>query len=327
MKPPVDDVTTFMKHHIVSTLLATSIALSSSIVFAQSSNAAIAESAFTRGKELMAEGKPAEACPKFEESHRLDPSVGALLNLGRCYEQLGKTASAWVRYKEAATLARSVGQTDRETVARDFAKALEPKLSRVRIDATKRVDGMKVLRNGEEIGLALLGDPLPVDPGKHKVEVTAPGFEPWSTEVELGKEADLKTVLIPELKAAQSGGNGGSSGAGTLRTAAFVVAGVGVGALGVGGVFGGLAIKEKGAADPLCPNKSCNEEGFTHIETAQSRALASSISIGIGAAAVATSVVLFIVSRPSGTKSSTEKAWFVPTVGPQNAGVMVVGHF
>lgn len=316
-----------MKHHIVSTLLATSIAISSSIALAQSSNAAIAESAFTRGKELMAEGKPAEACPKFEESHRLDPSVGALLNLGRCYEQLGRTASAWVRYKEAATLARSVGQTDREGVARDFAKALEPKLSRVRIDATKRVDGMRVKRNGEEIGLALLGDPLPVDPGPHKIEVTAPGYEPWTKEVEIGKEADLKTVLIPELKAAPGQGAGGSSWPGPLRTTAFVVAGVGVGALGVGGVFGGLAMTEKDAADPLCPNKSCNAEGFAHIETAQSRALVSSISVGVGAAAVATSVVLFIISRPSGAKTTQEKAWFVPTVGPQNAGAMVVGRF
>lgn len=314
------------KSHFLALVFVGSLLSASAPVLAQSSNAAIAETAFTRGKELMAEGKPAEACPKFEESHRLDPSVGALLNLGRCYEQLGRTASAWVRYKEAATLARSLGQTERETVARDFAKGLEPKLSRIRIEATKRVDGMRITRNGEEVGLALLGDPLPVDPGKLEIQVVAKGYAPWSTHVEIGKEADLKSVLIPELKVAQEARAEGSSPGG-MRTAAFIAAGVSLGAFGLGGVFGGLAIKEKGDADPLCPNKACSAEGFAHIETAQSRAVVSTVALGLGAAAVGTSVVLFIISRPSSAKTSSEKAWFVPTVGPQGGGAMVVGRF
>ena len=216
-----------MKKRFISLLFVSSLGLVPAVAWGQSSNAAIAEMAFTRGKELMAEGKPGEACPKFEESHRLDPSVGALLNLGRCYEQLGRTASAWVRYKEAATLARSLGQTERETVARDQAKTLEPKLSRVRIEATKRIEGMRITSNGEEVGTALLGDPLPVDPGKLKIEVTAHGYTPWSTELEIGKEADLKSVLIPELKLTV-GQPKPDPGAGPMRTTAFV-AGVGTG--------------------------------------------------------------------------------------------------
>lgn len=314
-----------MKHRIFSLIFASSLLAVSPWAAAQSSKAAIAETAFTRGKELMAEGKPAEACPKFEESHRLDPSVGALLNMGRCYEQLGRTASAWVRYKEATTLARSLGQTERETVARDFAKALEPKLSRVRIEATKRLEGMKITRNGEEVGLALLGDPLPVDPGMTEIKVTAPGFAPWSTQIEIAKEADLKTVLIPELK--PEAGAGGGSGSNGMRTAAFVTMGVGVAGLALGGVFGGLAVGEKNAADPLCPEKACNSEGFAHIETAKSRALVSSVGLGVGAAAVGAGVVLLLVSRSSSPKNSPEKAWFVPTVGPQSAGAMILGRF
>lgn len=317
-----------MKHRLSALIFASSLLLTCSLAQAQSSNAAIAEMAFTRGKELMAEGKPEEACPKFEESHRLDPSVGALLNLGRCYEQIGRTASSWVRYKEAATLAHSLGQTERETVARDAAKLLEPKLSRVRIEATKKVDGMRVTRNGEEVGVALLGDPLPVDPGKLKVEVTAPGLAPWSTEVEIGKEADLKSVLIPELKPVQQDQpKPANNSPGTMRISGFVALGLGIGAIGVGGVFGGLAIRERSAADPLCPNKSCNAEGYTHIQTAQSRALVSSVTVGLGGVALATSVVFFVLARSSSTPKAPEKAWFVPTVGPQSAGAMVIGRF
>src|SRR5258706_15050741 len=90
-----------------------------------SSDKAAAEGLFGDARRLMADGKFAEACPKLEASQRLDPGVGALLNLGDCYEQYGRTASAWVEVREAASAARAGGSTDREAVARGRATALE----------------------------------------------------------------------------------------------------------------------------------------------------------------------------------------------------------
>ena len=59
-----------------------------------------AEAAFLRGKELMKEGYLAEACDAFARSQRLDPQLGTQYNLALCYEQLGRTASAWALYRE-----------------------------------------------------------------------------------------------------------------------------------------------------------------------------------------------------------------------------------
>ena len=59
------------------------------------SNKATAEALFTEGRALATSGKCAEAIPKFQASQKLDPGVGTLLNLAECYEQVGKTASAW----------------------------------------------------------------------------------------------------------------------------------------------------------------------------------------------------------------------------------------
>jgi len=50
---------------------------------------------FQKGVELMAIGKSAEACEKFDSSHQLDPALGTMLRLADCYERTGKTASAY----------------------------------------------------------------------------------------------------------------------------------------------------------------------------------------------------------------------------------------
>lgn len=317
--------------------LAAAIALAPGHAAAQDGDKkAIAEAAFVRGRELMDQGKPAEACPKFEESARLDPSVGAFLNLGLCNEQLGRTATAWARYKEAATLAHATGDADRLRTAEEFAGKLAPKLSRLRIDAETPAAGLVIKRNGEVLGAALLGDPIPVDPGEHTIEATAPGFSSWSTTIVVGKDADAKTVSVPALVADPNvkpvekidtppvapSTNG-------LRIAAFVAGGVGIAALGVGAVFGGLATSDVGKADPLCPEKKCNAEGFALIEGAQTKALASTIGFGVGGAALAAGVVLFFVSRSPSKEPGPEapRAWLVPSFGPHGGGASILGTF
>ncbi len=45
-----------------------------------------AELLFQEGQQLIKDGKHAAACPKFEQSQKLDPAIGTLLNLAHCYE-------------------------------------------------------------------------------------------------------------------------------------------------------------------------------------------------------------------------------------------------
>ena len=63
-----------------------------------------AEDMFQQGVELIGKGKWAEAAVKLEESNRLDRAAGTTVNLADCYEHMGKLASAWTLFVEAAAV-------------------------------------------------------------------------------------------------------------------------------------------------------------------------------------------------------------------------------
>src|ERR1700677_4816556 len=119
--------------------------------FAQdASNQAAAQALFEQARQLMADGKFAEACPKLVESERLDPGAGTLQNLWHCYEKNGQTASAWVTFKDAAAAADVKHRADWSSRARERAQALEPTLSRLTIEVPPdaRISGLQVRRDG-----------------------------------------------------------------------------------------------------------------------------------------------------------------------------------
>jgi hypothetical protein len=312
--------------------------LATSPALAQGDKAA-AETLFQAGVALMTEGKYAEACPKFLESQRADPSSGTLLNLASCYEKTGKTASAWATYKEAAVLARSLGQTDREATAHTRIAALEPTLSKLRID-TGDLPGLVIKRDGLDIGRGSLGVPIAIDPGEHTITASAPGYEDWSVTVAVGTDADMKAITVPPLrkKVISSSQNGygdqsGSASGSTLRTVGFIVGGVGIGAIGAGAVLCGLAIHDQNEADPLCPNKLCSAEGQNLVNEATDKAIIGTIGLSVGVAAVgAGAVMIFLLNPPKSTTEPTPSSpsatmRIVPSIGREGGSLTLLGRF
>ena len=84
-----------------------------------------AQALFREGRQLMASGNTAEACDRFAQSYALEAASGTLLNLALCHEKLGKVATAWAEYREAAALARGQDRPDRAAVAEERLAAIE----------------------------------------------------------------------------------------------------------------------------------------------------------------------------------------------------------
>jgi serine/threonine-protein kinase len=275
---------------------------------------AAAEAAFAEARALIRQGQYAEACPKLEASFSLDPALGTLLNLSDCFERTGRTASAWVRYREAAAMAVQQNHREREAIARGRIAALEPQLCRLVIRTAPRPN-LEVTRDGVVVDRAALGLPVPVDPGAHVITASAPGATAFTSRIDVRppeKDAacvlttiDIPAVLEGEQKTVASpapiegpprGDQGPSSAWRTQHTLAVVAASAGVVALGVGTVFVLKASSTQSEADPECSSNGCSPEGKKLLADAGASADVATVTFIVGAALVATGAVLWLTS-------------------------------
>ena len=157
-----------------------------------------ADRLFREGRALMKEGQLAEACAQFEDSQRLEPSVGTMLNLGDCRERIGQLANAWATFRAAHDLAaqrhdRRGGEADRR------ADKLEPRLAYLTTEVRSPPAALVVQRDGAVIDAAMWDHVVPLDPRDYTITAAAPGYRPWSASVEL--RAGQRAVVTVELVA------------------------------------------------------------------------------------------------------------------------------
>jgi serine/threonine-protein kinase len=294
----------------------------SGVAVADGADSAAAQTLYDEAKALVAEGRHSEACPKLEESQRLDPGSGTLLNLADCYEHVGRTASAWSTFLEAATLARAAGNPEREREARDRAAKLDGRLSKVRIDVSHAagIPGLQVVRDGKDVGTPQWNIALPIDPGSHVISASAPGYRPWSASIVIVSGANTTVVIVPVLDEASHGAPPASSspphdestGLGTQKTLALVAGGAGVLSLGIGTVFALHSKSKKEEADLHCDGAACRDQTGVELRAdAISAGNAATIGIVIGVAGLAGGAALWLT-----TPSSRESVVARVGVGP-----------
>jgi len=318
---------------------------------------AAAESLFDDGLKAMKSGHFAEACPKLEESERIDPAIGTLLYLGECYEKTGRTASAWATFREAASAAQAQGETERTRVAGARADRLQPSLSKLTLKVvpeTAQLPTLRVTRDNVVVAKTLFGVAIPVDPGKYRIVASADGYQSHEIEIEVAANGDNKSLEIPALAvsktppvaAAGTAAAAGKANAQTstpaqtpepaepagsngLRTASYVTGALGIVSLGIGTYFGVKAISKNNDAKDVCPvaNACHDPAGESLTKDAQSAATVSNVTIAVGAAFVVAGVVLYLTSAPKEKAESSARLELHPLLGRDLAGIGFGGSF
>jgi hypothetical protein len=283
---------------------------------------ATARALFDEGRQLAHVGQYTEACPKFEESQRLDAGIGTLFNLADCYEHIGRIAAAWSNFLEVVDQARRSGQTERETIARERAGRLAPHLAHLTFGRVETAGSLQLKLDGTALGQGVLGAGLPVDPGTHTVEAVGAGKKPWSTKIEVADGAAVTVTVpvldddpgpsavrsTPSLEPSRDGQQ--QLVAGVVRSSqgppetrrswqrpvAMGVTGLGVVGLGVAAFLGLRARSQWSDAQPLCPQGNCTSHGYSLWNDSKTTATYATVAFALGAAVAAGGVALWITA-------------------------------
>jgi hypothetical protein len=272
-----------------------------------------AEALYQRGIEAFNAGDYVVACRFLSESYRLDPQLGALFTEATCEMRAGRIATAAQHYLDFITRVDSLPpetrerQQERRAVAAEQRAALLPKIPTLRVELRGRAATPPQLTlNGKPLGPDSLGIDLAVDPGDQVLEqrvasgaatiqrVTLAAGEHQTLVVQLAEKADA-AAQQPDRSV-------------TVRRSVwpYVLGGVGVVGLGVGGVAGALALGKKGVVNRECEGTSCTQQGVDAAEAGQRDALVSTIGFGVGVVGLTAGIVLLFTSaeQPQGRSSA-----------------------
>lgn len=296
--------------------------LAASPVAAEVSSAqrATAEALFQQATQLMDQKRFSEACEKFAASQELDSGLGTMLYLADCYEQAGRTASAWALFREAEDAARRAEQSDREHIANERATSLEARLSKLelRVPAERRIPGLELRLNDAPVPSASWNVPLPVDPGKAQLEARAPGKKPVHIQLTIADGPGSQVAEVPALADAPkpapgehaSGTSGSPASSSIQRTAGYVVSAVGVVALAAGGFFGyrAYSLNKRSKADCRAddPN-ACTPAGVSQRADAKTAGTLSTVATVSGGALLVGGITL-VLTAPSGAPANASTA-------------------
>ena len=292
---------------------------------------------FKDAKQLVGEGRFNEACPKFEESQRLDPTPGTLLNLGDCYTAASppRTASAWGAYRQAEAMARQRGDAARQEGAAQRARAIEPLLSKVTITVAPaaRVPGFEVRWDGRLIGEGFFGSAFPVDAGQHTIVASAPGHKSWTGQGFVAADGKTTTIDVHLLGATESGPGAPLPDApywGAQRTLGVVAGVAGLAVLVVGSIYGVKAANKNADSLPHCqPNniKLCDAQGVALGEDAFAAAAVSTAGFVAGGVGLVGGTILFLTAPSGPVKGATGRLRFeaAPMVGFGVGGLSLRG--
>jgi serine/threonine-protein kinase len=340
---------------VFACVLAPRIAMADGLVTSQ------ADTTFKEGRALLDAKRYDEACPKLQQSYTLEPGAGTLLALALCHEGQGKTATAHAELEKAADLGRKNGRNDLAAAAEKRARSMEPSLAKVLIRLPREGSSEYEVRcDGEPVAPERLASPFPLDPGEHKVEVSAKGKASRTYPARLVASSVVEIVVDPledapapvvaapvpapraaakhpavqaeSLEAASPAEDKNRGSA--QRAIGLVVTGAGVVGLGVGTFFGVRAAMDKAEARSACPRSPCADNSAAEANDRAKASLGASMaSFAAGTGAIAIGLVLYFTAPRSEAKATASTGAFKPTAsvvpdaGNGQLGLGVAGTF
>lgn len=313
-----------------------------------------AESLFKQGKKAMGEKRYADACEAFEESYKLDPGIGAELNVAKCYEEWGKIGRAFTAYQLAEKLAKDASDPRVDKI-HELVQTLDTQVPRLTIKVPKDAPkDLTVTLDAKPI--TIFGESFVVDPGPHTIEYGVGDQKKQKiVPMDRGAENEVSLEITDRMVEASKGGatteptGGGKKQPKTvkaetkpapgrnMRIGAIALGGAGVLAIGVSSV---MTLSARGkyndALDMYCGGMphGCDSMGLQITHDARSTANTATVIFLLGTAAVGGGIALYLLA-PKGPAASTGEStdddqasrYLVPSITSTGAGLVYGGRY
>jgi hypothetical protein len=285
---------------------------------------------FGQALSLQTGGDWAGALALLKEVAVVKPTPQVRFNIALCEERLGRLVAALGDYELAASDAQpeKADQVQQEVGSR--LEALKSRVPRVVVSRGENADSATISLDGVSLGDSVLNVPLPADPGPHTVEATQIGFQPFKQTFRIAEQqtATIRVKLEPEptkieplapvqYRPIPTG----------VRTAGFVVGGVGIASLITSGAMFYLRHstisdldKQCGANRTACPetSRSTVDRGKMYTTIGDVTLIAGAVGLGLGA-------TLVIIGSHSNEQPSVALA--PGAAGANVGGASLLGRF
>jgi tetratricopeptide (TPR) repeat protein len=220
-----------------------------------------------------------EAIHGFKASRAYLPNAELWFNIGRAHERLGEDALAIEHYRlylrdrvdapDASEVRARIAEIEARIAASTPAVQSGPRLGNLAIDVPAK-DAL-VLLDGARLGMSPIDRVMQVEPGRHRIEASRPGYIPFRADVEVQPGAlsaayvELRPLTVLEPEPAR-------------RVWTWIAAGASAGALLASGTLGLFALDRRDAGE---------------FEDARGLATASDVALGTGIVLAVSAVVLY----------------------------------
>ncbi|MBK8259056.1 MAG: hypothetical protein IPK82_41160 [Polyangiaceae bacterium] len=311
-----------------------------------------ARAMFLEGVSLAAANNCAAALGKYQAVAKVKMTANVAYNMAECQERLGKLVSALGSYRLAASLVTDNKPAEVANNVGDRITSLEARIPRVVIQRTEQTS--KIELDGVEIGTSQIGVENLVDPGTHTVSGKLGETEVWRETVQV-QEKESKTVVVKiDLAKFKPPDRPTATATATVtataplptveppsKVPAFVVGGIGIVSLGVGLGLMGASLGAASELEKICgADKNCPPSEQGKYDSGRTMAGVSTALLAVGAAGIATGVILFVVrsggsapqqpavaTQPAVSRGTPTELGVAVRGGNGSAGLSLIGRF
>jgi len=312
------------------------LALATKALYAQDSGAEVRTAArdlAVQGAEAFDHRDYATALDRFGRAYSLVPAPSISIMQARSLAKMGRIIEALDRYEKTQHMQLAADAPDafRQAVvdARIESEELWNHVPRLTIHvhvSPAAPNNLAILLDSKQVPGALLDVGRPIDPGPHKVDVSATGYvsETRSITIEPNERVTLDIPLIANSSSTtlslgvvssrpQANDRPARDPVASIKPWAWVAVGVGTAGLALSAVTGVVALNKKATLDEQC-HPGCPAEAASDISTFRTTRTISYVSLLGGAASLGLGSYILL-------RSPGEQGYVGATLGPTHAGI------